>query len=100
MSLLVSLYAAILFFILVPGVLLRLPPKGGKLAVAAVHALVFGLIYHFTHKLVWRAGVSLEGFEALEVSAPGQKEGMKHDDKKKEGMKHDDMKKGGDDEEE
>ena len=89
MSLLVSLYAAILFFILVPGVLLRLPPKGGKFTVAAVHALVFGLIYHFTHKLVWRAGVSLEGFEALEVQAPGQnKEGMK----KKESMEHDEDK--------
>ena len=88
MSLLVSLYAAILFFILVPGVLLRLPPKGGKFTVAAVHALVFGLIYYFTHKLVWRAGVSLEGFEALEVQAPGQnKGGMEHDDMKKEGMK-------------
>jgi len=98
MSLLISLYTAILFFILVPGVLLRLPPKGGKFTVAAVHALVFGLIYHFTHKLVWRAGVSLEGFEALEVSAPGQKEGMKHDDKKKEGMKKEGMKH--DDEEE
>ena len=74
MSLLVSLYAAILFFVLVPGVLLRLPPKGGKFTVAAVHALVFGLVYHFTHKLVWRLGVSLEGF-APEISAP--KENMK-----------------------
>jgi len=99
MSLLVSLYAAILFFILVPGVLLRLPPKGGKFTVAAVHALVFGLIYHFTHKLVWRAGVSLEGFEALEVSAPGQKDGMKKDGMKKEGMKHDDMKQDNEEEE-
>ena len=89
MSLLVSLYAAILFFILVPGVLLRVPPKGGKFTVAAVHALVFGLIYHFTHKLVWRAGVSLEGFEALEVQAPGQQEGMKKEGMKKEGMNHD-----------
>lgn len=90
MSLLVSLYAAILFFILVPGVLLRVPPKGGKFTVAAVHALVFGLIYYFTHKLVWRAGVSLEGFEALEVQAPVQnregmkKEGMNHDEKEEE----------------
>ena len=75
MSLLVSLYAAILFFALVPGVLLSIPRKGSKLVVAAVHALVFGLIYHFTHKLVWRLGVSLEGFEAPELSAP--KESMK-----------------------
>jgi len=70
MSLLVSLYAAILFFVLVPGVLLSIPRRGSKLVVAAVHALVFGLIYHFTHKLVWRLGVSLEGFSAPELSAP------------------------------
>jgi hypothetical protein len=69
MSLLVSLYAAILFFVLVPGVLLSLPRKGSKYVVAAVHALVFGLIYHFTHKLVWRLGVSLEGFDAPHISA-------------------------------
>ena len=83
MSLLVSLYAAILFFVLVPGVLLSIPRRGSKLVVAAVHALVFGLVYHFTHKLVWRLGVSLEGFEALEISAP--KESMKEDmDKEKD----------------
>ena len=61
MSLLVSLYAALLFFLLTPAILVSLPPKGGKFTVAAVHALVFALIFHFTHKLVWRFGVSLEG---------------------------------------
>ena len=54
MSLIVSLYAAILFFILTPGILLSLPPKGGKYTVAAVHALVFALVFYFTYKLVWR----------------------------------------------
>ena len=61
MSLLVSLYAAILFFALVPGILLSLPKNGTKFQVAALHALVFALVFHFTHKLVWRFGVSLEG---------------------------------------
>ena len=61
MSLLVSLYAALLFFLLTPAILVSLPPKGGKFTVAAVHALVFALIFHFTHQLVWRFGVSLEG---------------------------------------
>jgi len=65
MSLIVSLYAAILFFILTPGVLLRLPKNGGKLTVAAVHALVFALLFHFTHKLVWRLGAKLEGMSNL-----------------------------------
>jgi hypothetical protein len=61
MSLLVSLYAALLFFLLTPAILISLPPKGSKYVVAAVHALVFALIFHFTHKLVWRMGVKMEG---------------------------------------
>ena len=65
MSLIVSLYAAILFFILTPGVLLRLPKNGGKFTVAAVHALVFALLFHFTHKLVWRLGAKMEGMAGM-----------------------------------
>jgi hypothetical protein len=61
MSVLVSLYAAVLFFLLTPAILLRLPKNGSKFTVAAVHALVFALIFHFTHKLVWRFGVRMEG---------------------------------------
>jgi hypothetical protein len=61
MSLLVSLYAAILFFVLTPGILISLPKGGKKFQVAGLHALVFAVIFHFTHKLVWRFGVSLEG---------------------------------------
>lgn len=62
MSVLVSLYAALLFFVLTPAILLRLPPNGGKYTVAAVHALVFGFVFYLTHKMVWRFGASLEGF--------------------------------------
>jgi len=68
MSLIVSLYAAVLFFLLTPAILLRLPPNGNKYTVAAVHALVFAIIFGLTHKFVWRLGASLEGF----------KEGAKH----------------------
>jgi hypothetical protein len=57
MSLFVSLYAAILFFILTPGILLSLPKGGSKFTVAGVHALVFAVIFHFTHKLIWRLAV-------------------------------------------
>ena len=66
MSLLVSLYAAVLFFLLTPAILLRLPPNGSKFVVAGVHALVFALIFHFTHKLVWRLGARLEGMSVKE----------------------------------
>jgi len=61
MSLAVSVYAAILFFLLTPSILLRLPPTGSKYTVAAVHAVVFALIFYFTHKLVWRLGARFEG---------------------------------------
>jgi hypothetical protein len=62
MSLIVSLYAALLFFILTPGILLSLPKNGSKFVVAGVHAVVFAIVFHFTNKLVWRLGASLEGF--------------------------------------
>ena len=51
----VFLYAALLFFLLTPGVLLALPPGGSLLAKAGVHALVFGLVYCMTYKSVERS---------------------------------------------
>jgi hypothetical protein len=52
MESLMMLYVFLLFFILTPGILLRLPPKGSKVTVALVHAGVFALVYHFTCDLV------------------------------------------------
>ncbi len=49
---LVTIYVALLFFVLTPGVLLSLPPKGDKFTVAAVHAIVFAVVLHFTYRLV------------------------------------------------
>jgi hypothetical protein len=57
MNWVVTIYAALLFFVLTPGVLLSLPPKSGKLVVAATHAVVFAIVWHFTHKLVWQFSV-------------------------------------------
>jgi hypothetical protein len=50
----VTIYAAILFFLLSPGVLLSLPPKSSTMTKAAVHSLVFALIFYFTYGYVWR----------------------------------------------
>jgi hypothetical protein len=69
-----SLFIAALFFALTPGVLVTLPPKGKIYAVAAVHALIFALIYHLVHKLVWHTlypAAGKEGFKAY-----GQKSGL------------------------
>jgi hypothetical protein len=61
MHYLMTLYTALLFFVLVPGVLVTIPPKGNKTTQALVHGLVFALVYHFTHKIVYR--VLYEGFQ-------------------------------------
>ncbi len=51
---LMTIYVAFLFVILTPGILLRLPPNSSNLTVAIVHGLVFALLYHFTHKFMWK----------------------------------------------
>jgi hypothetical protein len=57
-------YLAVLFVVLTPGVLLRLP-AGSKLAVAAAHGVVLALVWHFTHRMVDR----LEGFQIPDIEA-------------------------------
>jgi hypothetical protein len=58
---LMSVYVAVLFFALVPGVLLSLPKGGSLYTKAAVHAVVFALVLHFTYKMVM--SFLYEGFE-------------------------------------
>ena len=57
------LFTAVLFYVLTPGILLRLPQGGSKMAVAATHAVVFALVYHCSSKIVSRF-LGYEGFEA------------------------------------
>jgi hypothetical protein len=59
MNWLITIYLAILFFVLTPGILVSLPPRGNKFTVAAFHAVVFAIVWHFTHKLVWNATKSM-----------------------------------------
>jgi hypothetical protein len=72
-SIVTSVFGAILFFLLSPGVLLRLPPNGSKMMVAMVHALVFGLIYYIAHRSVYMYFNPMRRFEGLENK---KKEGM------------------------
>ena len=65
----ILLYVAVLFFVLSPGVLVSLPSGGSKLTIAAVHALVFAIVFHFTHKLVLKSAKKVgfansEGFSS------------------------------------
>jgi hypothetical protein len=74
MSILVILYSAILFFILSPGVFLRIPKNGDKFTVAGVHAAVFALVFGLTYKFVWKLGarLRLEGFDINQVIKDSQ----------------------------
>jgi hypothetical protein len=77
-SIVTSVFAAILFFLLAPGVLLRLPANGSKMTVAAVHALVFGVIFYVTHRSVYAyfnpgrryEGMDMKKKEGLATSKP------------------------------
>ena len=92
MSITVSVYAALLFLILTPGVLLRLPTaamfsklriKGNKPLIGAlVHAIVFGIVFYITKPFVWRMGVRLEGMSDLETE-----EDVEEEEEDKESMK-------------
>ena len=77
MNWVITLYTALLFFVLVPGVVTYLPPKQGKFTTAAVHAVIFGLVWHFTHKTVWQMSMS-----AFAPVAHAKREGMEHQGKK------------------
>jgi hypothetical protein len=72
MNWIVTIYVALLFFVLTPGILLSLPPKGSKVVVALTHAVVFALVYHFTHKLVWQTSMSLSA-PSVPVAKTGPK---------------------------
>jgi hypothetical protein len=67
MNLIVALYCALIFFVLTPGVLLRIPSNGSKLVVAGVHALVFAAVLYLTQKFVWKLSLGLEGMDNYAV---------------------------------
>ena len=65
-SYLMTAFTALLFVVLTPGVVLTLPSKASsKLVIAAVHGLVFALVYHFTHTAVLEWTRNYEGFPSV-----------------------------------
>jgi hypothetical protein len=52
MNITVLVFSAVLFFVLTPGILVTLPKNGSKVTIAAVHALIFAVVFHFSNKLV------------------------------------------------
>lgn len=61
MNIAMIVYLMVLFVVLTPGQFLTLPSATSpKLHVAVVHAAVFGLIWHFTHKTVEKSSEQLD----------------------------------------
>ena len=75
MNALMLAYAALLFVVLTPGVLMRLPANGSKMTVALTHGVVFAVVWYFTSKMVWRA--SYEGFQGYGLSGPAARAARK-----------------------
>lgn len=73
MNLFVALYAGVLFYLLTPNILLRLPQKGSKQMVAFVHAIVFALVLFLTTKFVWMLSSSVV---AMLTPKPQTQEGL------------------------
>jgi len=48
------IYLVLLFVLLTPGIVLSVPSGASKMTVAVVHGCIFALVWHFTHKQVWR----------------------------------------------
>ena len=49
-----AVYAAVLFYALTPGVLVSLPPGASRMTVNLTHAVVFGVVWALTNKMVWK----------------------------------------------
>ena len=54
-----TLFVMVLFFLLTPGILLSIPQTGSLQQKALVHAVVFGVIFHFFHSVMMRYAVAM-----------------------------------------
>lgn len=68
MNLLISIFAGLLFFVLSPNVLLRLPKNGSKFTVAGVHAAVFTVILFLFQSVIFRTFGLREGQAGMEMT--------------------------------
>ena len=57
-----AIYGAVLFVLLTPGLILRIPSKGSLLTASIVHAIVFGILFYLISKLVYQYWGNRESF--------------------------------------
>ena len=62
MNLSVLLLHALLFFLLTPNILVRIPKNGNKYTVAGVHAVVFSIALYLIHILFKKMYLMRDGF--------------------------------------
>jgi len=60
MNLIILIYTGLLFFVLTPRILVKIPSHASPLTLAVVHAFVFTVIFYFTVPLVSKV---YEGFQ-------------------------------------
>lgn len=67
-----TVYVGLLFYVLLPGVLVSLPRKGSKMIVALTHAVIFALVLQLTYKLVWKlvSQYGMDGFQDASGAKP------------------------------
>jgi len=65
MNILAFLYVFALFYVFIPGTVITLPIKGGKMVHSMVHAVLFSIILFFTYRTVFQ-------FSVKEGQTPGQ----------------------------
>jgi hypothetical protein len=58
-SAIISVFCVILFYFLTPGILVTLPKNAGKKTVAAVHALIFGVVFFCLNRIVLKTTAKL-----------------------------------------
>ena len=80
------LYTVLLFVLLTPAILVRLPPNGNKWTVAFVHGLVFALVFHFTQEFVLNLSYGFEGFKEGAPAHPPHPDHPAHSDSSKNKM--------------
>jgi len=59
----IAISGAILFVLLTPGLLLRIPPKGPLLTTAIVHAIVFAVLFYFIGMFIYPYYDKIESFK-------------------------------------
>jgi len=65
MGILICLFIGLLFVLLTPGVLFKIPANGSIVTIAFIHGLIFAFLYYFTYEIVLKllsgSGVCISG---------------------------------------